>query len=387
MENLNGWVVGLRREFHMYPELAFQEKRTAARVSEILEGLGLEVKTGIGGTGVSGLLRGGSPGRTIAFRADMDALPLQEKNDVDYKSTVPGIMHACGHDAHTAVLLGAAKKLADEGLAEEIRGNVKFVFQPAEEGVQGAKAMIEDGVLDDPAVDSAFAIHVSNDFPCGTIGLYDEISNASSDRFRIVVRGKGCHAARPDMGSDSILAASHFITQIQSIVSRNTDPTDPAVVSVGIIRGGTASNIIPEEVLIEGTTRAFREEARQVLKKRLHELADSLRPAFALEGTDCEYTDGCPPCVNSRAAVSLARKAAVKAVGSRDVITVEPKMGAEDFAYFAEKVPSALIRLGTRNEEKNITAPGHGPFFDIDENALITGVEVFAAIAREYFKA
>lgn len=384
MDDLEKWVVGLRREFHMHPELAFEEKRTSGRVAEILKSLGLEVKTGFAGTGVTGLLRGKNPGKTAALRADMDALPVEEKNDVEYKSTVPGLMHACGHDAHTAMLLGAAKKMAEDNISETLHGNVKFIFQPAEEGVLGAKAIIEEGVMDDPRVDAAFACHVSNDFPCGEIGLFESISHASSDRFKLVVRGKGCHAAAPDKGSDAILAACHFVAQVQSIVSRNVSPVDSGVVSVGIIRGGTASNILPGEVLIEGTTRAFKEEVRQLIISRLSALAGALPEAFGLEGVDYEYRDGCPPCVNSPEAVSIARAAAEKVAGAGMVKTAEPKMGAEDFSYFALKAPSAFLRLGTANPEKGPTGEAHGPFFDIDEDALITGVDVFVEIVKGY---
>ncbi len=385
MDEFKKWLTALRRDFHMHPELAFEEKRTSKIAAEILEGLKLEVKTGFAGTGVTGLLRGKKPGRTVALRADMDALPIQEKNDVGYKSVVPGIMHACGHDAHTAILLGAAKKLAESGISEKLDGNVKFIFQPAEEGVRGAKAIIEEGVMENPPVDAAFAIHVSNDYPCGIIGLYEKISNASSDRFKAVIRGKGCHAAAPDKGSDAILAACHFVTQIQSIVSRNLDPTESGVVSVGIIRGGTAANILPEEVVIEGTARAFREDVRRVIKRSLARFAGSLAAAFDLNGVDYEYTEGCPPCVNSPEAVAAAMAAAEKVVGAESVKIIEPKMGAEDFAYYAEKAPSALIRLGTANREKGITGEGHGPYFDIDEEALIIGVDVFVETVREYF--
>lgn len=387
MDDLKKWVIDLRREFHMEPELAFEEKRTSERAAEILKGLGLEVKTGFAGTGVAGLLRGKNPGKTVGLRADMDALPVEEKNDVEYKSTVPGLMHACGHDAHTAMLLGAARKMAEDNFAETLNGNVKFIFQPAEEGVRGARAIIEEGVMDDPRVDAAFACHVSNDYLCGEIGLYESISNASSDRFKLVVRGKGCHAASPEKGSDAILAACHFVTQIQSVVSRNIEPVEPGVVSVGIIRGGTASNILPEEVLIEGTTRAFKEEVRQLIKNRLSAFAGSLGEAFGLTGVDYEYRDGCPPCVNSPEAVAIARAAAERAAGAGKVKMVEPKMGAEDFAYFALKAPSALFRLGTANPEKGITGQAHGPFFDIDEDALMTGVDVFVETVKGYLAA
>ncbi len=385
MEKFEDWLVSLRREFHMHPELAFDEKRTSARVSEILEELGLEVISGIAGTGVTGLLRGRTPGKTLGLRADMDALPVHEKNDVEYKSRIDGLMHACGHDAHTAVLLGAARYIVENGFAADMAGNIKFIFQPAEEGVMGARAIIEGGVLENPKVDASFACHVTNDHPCGQIGLYENISNASSDRFKVIVKGRGCHAASPDQGSDSILAACHFVTQVQSIVSRNLDPTDSGVVSIGVIRGGTASNILPEEVLIEGTTRAFNEPVRQLIKKRLSEFAGSLKTAFDLEDVEYVYFDGCPPCVNSPEAVSLARSAASRVVGEENVSILSPKMGAEDFAYFAEAAPSALIRLGTGNAEKGITGAAHGPYFDIDEDALLIGTNVFVEVVRGYF--
>ncbi len=383
-KKLETWVRKLRRQFHMHPETAFEEYRTSARVAEILGGLGMEVRTGFAGTGVTGLLGCREAGPVIALRADMDALPLEEKTGACYGSKVPGVMHACGHDAHTAILLGTARNIADNRIHEGLRGSIKFVFQPAEEGVRGAKAIIEEGALRDPAPDISLACHVTNDLECGKIGVYSSVSNASSDRFKVTVRGRGGHAAYPDQCADAIVASCYFVTQIQSIVARNVDPTEAAVVSVGVISGGTASNILPESVVLKGTVRAFREKVRLLERRRLFDFAKGLKKSFRLEDVDLKYIDGCPPCVNSPRAVSLVRAAAEEVLGPNKIKVLSPKMGAEDFAYFAGEAPAALFRLGTANAGKGITGRAHGPYFDIDEDALMYGVKVFTEAVKKY---
>ena len=316
----------------------------------------------------------------------MDALPIEEKNEVDYRSRIEGVMHACGHDAHMAVMLGVARYVVDNKLREGLKGNVRFIFQPAEEGVRGARAMIQDGVLENPHVDLLLTCHVTNDLPAGEVGIYESISNASSDRFTVRVRGSGAHAAHPHRSSDAVLAACFFVTQIQSIVSRNVDPTESAVVSVGVIRGGTAANILPEEVEIRGTVRAFNEEIRLLVRGRLMDFARALKESHALEEVDLEYIDGCPPCVNDPEAIALLRSAAEEVVGSEGVKTLQPKMGAEDFAFYAAERPSALMRLGTDNPATEPTGRGHSPLFNIEEGALITGVKIFTEALRRYLR-
>lgn len=403
MGNLDEWVVSLRREIHREPETAFREVKTSMKAAGILRALGLEVVTGLAKTGVTGLMAGGLPGGTLALRADMDALAIDEKNDVPYRSSVPGIMHACGHDAHTAMLLGAAKHMVENGFREKIKGNVKFVFQPGEEGVRdmeaaykagipgfekvdtGAEVMIAEGVLDNPRADMAFACHVSNELECGEVGISAGAAFASSDRIRVVFKRRGCHAAQPDRGSDVIVAASHFITQLQSIVSRNVPPTEPAVISVGMIKGGTSGSVLPEEVLLEGTVRALREEVRQLMKRRIIQTACSIEKQFGLEGVSCEYMRGCPPCINDSKALDVLKRAAEKVSGAGKVKILKPAMLAEDFAYFANEVPSALFILGTGNRGKGIKGDLHSPFFDIDENALVHGVNIMVKTAEEFF--
>ncbi len=384
MANFEDWVIQLRREFHASPELAFQEKKTSRKIAGILTDLKLEVTTGCGETGVTGLLRGKRPGKTIGLRADMDALPIGEKNDVGYSSQTDGVMHACGHDAHVALMLGVARYVAENELHKDFRGNVKFIFQPAEETLGGAKAMIRDGVLENPRVDLMLAAHVSNDVAAGECGIYENISNASSDSFSTRIRGRGGHGAHPHKTSDAILASCFFVTQLQSIVSRNVDPTRPAVVSVGIIRGGTAPNILPEEVVIEGTVRAMEEEVRQLVRKRLANFARALKDSYALEEVDFDFSDGCPPCANDPQAISVLRSAAEKALGPDKVRVLTPGMGAEDFACFAAERPSALMRLGTGYPGKTTAGPAHSPFFDIDEQSLMTGVRVFVTALQQY---
>ncbi len=385
MKYLEEWVIGLRREFHKHPEIAFNEVQTAAKIADILRELGLEVKTGYAGTGVAGILKGGNDGPTLGLRADIDALPIQEKNDVEYKSRIDGMMHACGHDAHTAILLGVARYIIDNDLVERINGNVKFIFQPAEEGVRGAKAIIKEGILEEPHVDCVLGCHVSNEMETGEAGFFDSVSHASSDRFRAVFIDKGAHAARPHKTNDTILAACFFATQIQTIMSRNIDPIDSGVVSIGVIQGGSAANILPEKVLLEGTVRSFNENVRKTIKKRLAGFADSIKTAYDLDRVDYQYTDGCPPCVNTPEATKLLREAAAEVLQPNRLKTIQPGMGAEDFAYYSIERPSAIFKLGTSNQPAGENKEGHTPLFDIDESALFNGVKIFVSAIEKFF--
>lgn len=365
-------VVELRRDFHRHPELGFQEERTARVVAEYLRSLSLEVRTGIAQTGVVGLLRGALPGPTILLRADMDALPLQEENETEYASQVPGVMHACGHDGHTALLLGVAKILA--GQRERLRGQVKFVFQPAEEGGGGARRMIEEGVLEDPAVDCALALHLWNQMEVGRLGTRPGPFLAAADAFSLTLRGPGGHGAAPHLTRDPLVAAAYFIMAVQTLVSRSVPPTEPAVVSVGRIEGGTATNIIPAVVSLSGTVRSLKPEVRQMLEERLRRMAQEVAALFEVEAS-WEYRQGYPPTVNHAGLATLLQQVAQEIVGPERTQEMSPTMGAEDMAFFFQRVPGCYLCVGSANPAKGLNAPHHSPRFDFDEEAMALGME------------
>ncbi len=380
-KEIEGEIINWRRDFHMYPELSFQEKRTSRIVAELLEKWGYEVRTGIAETGVVGLI--GSGERTIALRADMDALPLQEESDVPYKSRVKGVMHACGHDAHVAMLLGAAKIISE--LKDKLNGYVKLIFQPAEEGVGGAKRMVDEGVLEDPKVNIIFGMHVWNTLDAGLIGVKSGPLLAATGRIEIEVEGRGGHGASPHLTVDPVVVAASIILNLQTVISRNLDPLESGVVSICSVHSGTAYNIIPQKALLTGTYRALKFEIRDLIKKRIREVAENTCSAF---GAKCKVNliDGVPPTVNHPEAAEFARNVAVQVVGENRVVEPKPTMGGEDFAYYLEKVPGAFILLGTRNAEKGITMPHHNPRFDIDESVLYIGSAIHAALAYNYLK-
>ena len=385
-EAMREWLVETRRDFHMHPELGFEEQRTAQRVTEALRSFGLEVREGVGKTGVIGLLRAEVPGRTLGLRADMDALPIQEENDVPYRSMVPGKMHACGHDAHTTMLLGAARLLAENRhWLRGRRGAVKFVFQPGEEGFAGAKAMIEDGALSDPPIDLFLAAHVYPLLPVGTIAVTPGPALAASDRFRVTIVGKGGHAAHPQKTRDPVLAAAQTIVALQSLVSRNTAPLDAAVLSVTKIEGGTAFNVIPNEVALGGSVRTLRQEVQQQMIEGIERVVKGVTQALGMSYR-YEYSEGYPILVNDEAAVAFVRQVAGKVVGEAAVQQIEPSMGAEDFAFFLQQVPGVMYRVCTGNPAKGITEMVHSSRFDIDEDALPIGVRVFAQAALDFLE-
>ncbi len=374
-------VVADRRYLHQHPEIAFQEHNTARFVAEKLRALGIETRTGIAKTGVLGLLRGGREGRTVLLRADMDALPMDELNDVPYKSRTPGVMHACGHDAHTAMLLGVAKLLTER--RDTIRGNVKFAFQPAEEWEGGAKPMIDEGALEAPRVDAAFGVHIGQDLPVGTIGVRDGPMNAASDGFVATIRGKGGHAARPHGCVDPIVIAAQCIVALQALVSREVNPLREAVITVGALHAGTVANIIPEEATMKATVRTFDEEIRQGLAERIPALIGGIATAMRGEA-DVQYKFGYPALVNDPAMTDLVREVARETVGPEKLIEREPGMGGEDMAYFLQRAPGSFFRIGSRNPAKGLVYGHHHPRFDIDEEALPVGVAALAGVALRY---
>lgn len=376
--SLRDFIVNLRRELHMYPELGFQEQRTAETVSATLVKLGYEVKRGVGKTGVVGLLMKSSDKPTVALRADMDALPIQELNEKPYKSKVPGVMHACGHDAHTAMLLGAAVILSR--YREQLRGNVKLIFQPAEERGEGALEMIKDGVLENPNVDAIYGIHVWSYLPSGLVGIREGPLLAATGEIELRVKGKGGHGAHPEQTVDPVVISSYLVTAYQTIVSRNISALDSGVVTVSSVKAGEAFNVIPEEAFIRGTYRALTFEVRDLIKKRLSEITDNVCKAF---NADCELRllDSTPPTINSPLTTGYAREAAEELLGGDMVIVPSPSMGGEDFAYYLERVPGTFIILGTGNKEKGTDKPHHNPYFDVDEDVLPVGSALYAYLA------
>jgi amidohydrolase len=376
---LQAELVRLRRMIHRRPELGFQEVETARLVAETLQSLGAQVQTGVARTGVVGSLGTEGGGRPcIAIRADMDALPVTELNDVPYCSEVPGVMHACGHDAHVAMALGAAMLLSKE----ELPGQVRFLFQPSEErpdedGVSGAARMIEAGAL--KGVDWVIAQHVEAEAETGSIRIAPGPITATEDSFRATIRGEGCHGAYPHTGRDPIFIAGQVIGAIHGIVSRQVDPMRPAVISIGLIHGGTEVNVIPSEVNLAGTIRSFEEEVRQVLHA---ELRQAFEVARALGG-DYELTFHMDAIatVNDAEVCALIAAVARDLLGERQVLVEEPSMGAEDFGYMTREVPGAMFSLGTRQGEPRIF---HGAYFDIDEAAMPIGTAILTQAVWRY---
>ncbi len=381
----NDWLVALRRDIHRQPELAFEERDTTALICRVLAQVGARVETFSDLTGAVGILEGAADGPTIGLRADIDALPLQELNEVEYRSARDGVMHACGHDAHTAIMLGVARKIVDSGLLSRLRGRVKLIFQPAEEGVRGAQAMIARGVLEDPHVDRIIAGHVGPNLPAGMVGIARGQAYASADRFEVVITGAGTHGARPDEGADPIVAGAHFVTASQTIVSRNVKPTHAAVVTLGRFEAGQASNIIPQTAVLEGTIRALSPEVRRKLIDRLQEIAAGIGAAFQV---DCRFVQhqGVPPLVNDAEAAQDMIDAAAAVLGKENVVEESPTMGAEDFGLFCADRPGAMIRLGCGNREKGLVHPLHSPRFDMDERVLQVGVDVFVEAVRRFLQ-
>ncbi len=371
VRNIRDWIVEIRRDLHMNPELSTEEFRTRDKIIEYLEDLGIEYKTGIADTGVLGIIRGGQQGKTVALRADIDALPIQDKKDVPYKSTVDGKMHACGHDAHTAILLGAARIL--KGMEKDLPGNVKLFFQPAEESVGGAKRMIEDGVMENPDVDAVFGLHVSPEIDVGKIGIKYGQTNAYTDSVKIVVHGEDGHGARPQEGIDAILIAGQIITALQSIVSRNIDPMGSAVITIGTINGGTRGNIIADRVEMTGTIRTLDSDSRTLIMKRMNDIVTQVADAMGGKA-QCIIDEGYPAIINTDEIADIVRDSAKDILGTDNVTILEKsRLGGEDFSYFAKAAPAAFYRLGSGNAEKGIVHGAHSNHFDVDEDCLVFG--------------
>ena len=370
----------------MHPELGHQEFRTTEKIKEILNGLDIQLQNLPSlETGAAGVFSGQSDGKTIALRGDIDALPMTERNDVPYKSVYEGMMHSCGHDCHATIILGVAKTLAASDTWKHLKGNVKFILQPAEETISGAMGMIDAGVLQNPTIDRIIGVHMNVDLPVGHVGLYKGVSNAGADTFRLEIHGKGVHGAFPHEGIDPIVAGAHFVNSVQSIVARNIDPLDSAVITVGQFQSGTASNIIPDRAVLTGTVRTFKKEVRRLIIQRLEAIATSLEKAFQVD-VDYRFNDGVAVCITNETVTEDLYETAVKVLGEENVHYVTPQMGGEDFGEFMDRVPGTFMRIGCRNEEKGIIHKGHSPYFDVDESALAVGVEVLVEAVRSYLK-
>jgi len=375
-------IAGIRRDLHKHPELGFELNRTSEIVKDFLKKWGLEVETNIAKCGVTGLIKARQSGKTIALRADMDALPILEQNEISYRSTIDGRMHACGHDGHTAMLLGTAKVLSL--YKDELKGNIKFIFQPAEEGPApgGAKPMIEYGVLKD--VDAIFGLHISTAYKTGTIAINRYNAMASTDIFEIELLGKGGHAGLPHEAIDAIAMAVRVYNNIQIMVSRELDPLEPVVVSVGTLNGGYASNVIADSVKMSGTIRTHCNELRgEVIKK----IENIVRSVAQMAGGDYKLNiiPGLPPLVNHTEYAKFVENSCKTLLGNKNVVILnKPSMGAEDFAYYLEHIPGAFFWLGARNESKGFINSPHNPKFDFDEDALPIGAKIFIQLAVDF---
>ena len=364
-------IIDWRRDFHQYPELGFDEHRTSKIIGEALKEMGLAPQMNVGKTGVTADLTFGE-GPTIALRADMDALPMQEASGLDFSSKHDGVMHACGHDGHMAMLLGAAKVLTQNG--NSFNGTVRFIFQPAEEGAGGARYMIEDGCLD--GVDEIYGIHVWNYQPVGEVGITDGPVLAAADMFEINIKGIGGHGAAPQGTVDAVVVSSHLVQALQTIVSRNTNPLESTVVTIGTISGGHNFNIIADEVTLSGTARAYTEENRNLIKTRMAEIIDGVAKTFGAE-ISFDYEDGYPPTINHTDPVNKVLKAAERVVGEKAGMPYL-SMGGEDFSYYLQKIPGCFFFVGSApNDQKLFETPHHCSHFTMDERALLVGPSIY----------
>jgi amidohydrolase len=378
-------LVQIRRDLHEHPELSNREFRTAGIVAEHLRGLGLSVQTGVAHTGVVALLEGNGPGRTVAVRADMDALPIQELNAVPYRSKHEGVKHACGHDVHTTIGLGVAEALSQ--IRATLSGSVKFIFQPAEEGAPagetgGAYLMLDEGVLDNPPVESILGLHVMPTLDAGKLGYHAGPVWASNDAIEVVIHGRKTHGAYPHTGVDAILVASHVLQALQTLVNRSVDVRDPLLISFGVIQGGNQFNVIADEVRLLGMMRCLNPEIRRTTPARIEELVRGITGSFGASHS-LNITPGAPVTMNHPEMVKRAVPVLEGTVGKENLLLQKPQMGAEDFACYAERVPGFYFMLGVRNESLGITEMLHTPRFDVDETCLSVGVHAMSSLVLE----
>lgn len=372
------YVISLRREFHKNPEASFKEFNTSKRIKEELDKMGIEYVP-CASTGVVATIKGNHPGKTVALRGDIDALSVQELNNMDYKSQIPGMMHACGHDGHTSMLLGAAKILC--ALKDKIHGTVKLFFQPAEEIGEGARAMIKEGAMDN--VDSVFGIHLWSNIDAGKISVEAGPRMASADWFNIKVTGKGGHGSAPHECVDALVVASSVVTNLQNIVSRQVNPLDPLVLSIGMLNAGSRFNVIAENAYMEGTTRCFNLELRKELANMMENIITNIANGYGAKAS-LEYNFLLPPTINDAKCSAIAENASSEIVGKNNVIKFEKVTGSEDFSFYLEKAPGALAFVGCRNEEKCACYSHHSGNFNIDEDALEIGTKLYVKYALDY---
>lgn len=388
-ETLRAKLVEARRDFHMHPELSNREERTSRVVAERLRALGFaNVKTGVARHGVVAILEGGRPGPVVAVRADMDALPVDETMDVPYKSRNKGVKHACGHDIHMAVQLGVAEVLTK--LRAEVPGTVKFIFQPAEEGAPageegGAALMVKEGVLENPRPKAIFGLHVMPDLQVSEVGYSVGGALASSDRFRIAIRGKKVHAAWPHQGIDATVIAAEAVLALQSIRSRRIDPSEPMVLTIGSIHGGNRFNIVTDEVVLEGTVRTLDEDVRGKVQRLMREILGGVTAAHG-GSFELEFGTGYPVTYNEPTLAEWSAPVLKRVLGENKVKVRKPLMGAEDFSFYQKAIPGFFYMLGVGNHSKGITAAVHTPEFDGDEDSLVVGVRAMTALLLDYLE-
>jgi amidohydrolase len=373
-------IIKMRRDLHRIPETAYTEKKTSAYVADYLNSLGLEVQTEIAQYGVVGLLKTDRPGPTLMIRADMDALPLKEDTGLDFASEHEGAMHACGHDAHMTMVLGAATVF--NKIKNELTGNIKFLFQPAEEGPGGAKPMVAAGVMENPTVDYSIGCHVWPDIPEGTIGVRSGPFLAAMDRFDLKIIGRGGHGAMPHLCTDALEVGTQVVNALQRIASRQTDPLEPTVVTVGTFHAGTAFNIIPGEAVLSGTTRTFNPETWKTWEARLEKVVRGVCESMGVD-FELKYSQGYPVTINDESAAEVVRRCAAKVVGEDRVVEPQKTMGGEDFAFYAQKSKGCFFALGVGREG---AVPVHNPKFDFNEDVLLLGMETHCRVGLELLK-
>jgi carboxypeptidase Ss1 len=376
-------IVKTRRTFHQHPELAYKEEWTAGQVAARLESMGISVKRGVGGNGVLGTLKGGKPGRVVALRADMDGLPVQETSEVEFRSKMDGVMHACGHDTHIAMLLGAARILAEN--KDRLYGTVKFLFQPAEEhgGRGGAMPMIEAGVMKDPKVDFVFGLHIGGSYKVGEIGLREGSLMAAPDSFRVKIVGRGGHGSQPHETVDPVYVAAHVILALQGISARMIDPVRPFVISVGAVHSGTKENIIPDVAALDGTIRTLDEKTRTRAKKKVEDVVKGVCRSFGATAEVEFEKDAYPVTVNDPETTREVARVLKRIRGVR-VKEIDPVLGGEDFSRFLQQAPGTFYFLGTRNPAKGCVYPNHSARFKVDEDVLKFGAASLALLAYEF---
>ena len=377
-ESISDWIVKIRRELHEHPELMYEEFRTSELIRRELDKLDIQYKHPIAETGVLASIGNGN-GPCVALRADMDALPIHEETDVPFKSKIDGKMHACGHDCHVSMLLGAAKLLKDK--ESEINGTIKLLFQPAEEGGAGGKLMREEGALENPEVERIFGLHVWPQMPTGQIGSREGTFLAATSSLNLTVKGVGGHAAVPQLTKDPVLTSARIITNLQSIVSRELDPLDSGVVSITVINGGNASNVIPSDVIIKGTLRSLTMDGLRELQKRVKEIAEGIAQTHGCEAIVEYVGNDYPPTVNDSDMWKFAKEIGIELLGDENVSDLDAVMGGEDFAYYTEKVKGCFVVLGMNNPDIDAIYSVHHPMFKADEDALHIGTALHTIFA------